>query len=126
MSWWVSLHKLLTSVSYFCDSGLTSSGFCRPPSVLPPSETLTGTDQWVPARWAMGAFRLRVMADVLLVVSQWGQDCFLLPGTWRPADPRHQVPCSKSGMPTQEARPHPRSTAASGGLRAPRGVLCVL
>lgn len=42
------MHKLLTSVGYFCDSGLTSSGFCRPPSVLPPSETLTGTDQWVP------------------------------------------------------------------------------
>lgn len=48
VSWWVSLHKFLTSVGYFCDSGLTSSGFCRPPSVLPPSETLTGTDQWVP------------------------------------------------------------------------------
>lgn len=71
----------------------------------------------------MGAFRLRVMADVLLVVSQCGQDCSLLPGTWRPADPRHQVPCSRSGMPTQEAHILVPLLPLEG--REPQGVCCV-
>ena len=71
MSWWVSLHKLLTSVGYFCDFGLTSSGFCRPPPLhLLPSEELMGTDQWtLCGPWGPPD-------SVLLAVSR-GQGCFL-------------------------------------------------
>lgn len=48
---------------------------------------------------AVGVFRLRVTADVLLAVSWWARGCFLWPGTRRPAG------WARSGFPVQACLP---------------------